>query len=145
MLQYHQERSNQSIWKRFRSNLYGVEKPFMKHWLTGKDASSFFLFIIKISKISCPITLSSSNFETREFTFKVAIITFFILFILTFLSSVMHTVFDLDDLFESEFSFRQIEHLSFATWTWFSLISIFLSISHLLVNSQMLLFPFPFK
>ena len=53
----------------------------MKNWLTGREASGFVLFIIKISKIPCPIALSSSNFETREFTFKVAIITFFILFI----------------------------------------------------------------
>ena len=48
---------------RFRSNLYGVEKPFMKNWLTGKEASSFVSFIIKVSKIPCPLTLSSSNFE----------------------------------------------------------------------------------
>ena len=59
----------------FRPNLYGVEKLFMENWLTGKEASSFTSFIIKIQKISCPITLSSSNFETREF--KAAIITFF--------------------------------------------------------------------
>ena len=67
----------------------------MKNWLPGKEAWRFISFIIKISKIPCPITLSSSNFETREFTFKVVIITFFIFFILTFLSSVMHSVFDL--------------------------------------------------
>ena len=72
----------------------------MKNWLTGKEASSFVTFIIKISKIFCPMTLSSSNFETREITFKVAIITFFLLFILTFLSSVMHSVLDLDELFQ---------------------------------------------
>ena len=95
----------------------------MKNWLTGKEASSFVSFI-KISKIPSPITLSSSNFETREFT-KVAIITFFILFILTFLNSVMHPVFDLYELFELEISFLEIEHLSFVTWTGFSLISIF--------------------
>ena len=77
----------------------------MKNWLTGKEASSFVSFIIKISKIPCPITLSSSNFEKREFTIKVAIITFFILFILTFLSSVMHSVFDLHKLFALEISF----------------------------------------
>ena len=100
---------------RFRSNLYGVEKPFMQNWLTGMEASSFVSFIIKMSRIPFPIVLSSSNFETREFIFKVAIITFFILFILTFLSSVMHSVFNLDALFELEISFREIEHLSFAT------------------------------
>ena len=68
----------------------------MKNWLTGKEASSFVSFVIKISKFPCPITLSSSNFETRGFIFKVAIITFFILFILSFLSSAMHSLFDLD-------------------------------------------------
>ena len=77
----------------------------MKNWLIGKEVSSFVSFVMKTSKIPCPITLSSSNFERREFTFKVAIITFFILFILTFLSSVMHSVFDLDELFELEISF----------------------------------------
>ena len=77
----------------------------MKNWLTGKESSSFVSFIIKISKIPCPITLSSSNFETREFTFMVAIITFFILFIPTFLSSVMHSVFDFDELFGLDISF----------------------------------------
>ena len=77
----------------------------MKNWLTGKEASSFVSFIIKMSKVPFPITLISSNFEARGFTFKVAIITFFILFILTFLSSVMHSVFDLDELFELEISF----------------------------------------
>ena len=77
----------------------------MTNWLTGKEASSFVSFITKISKIPCPIILSSTNFETREFTFTVAIITFFVLFILTFLSSVMHSVFDLDELFELELSF----------------------------------------
>ena len=46
----------------------------MRNWLTEKEASSFFSFIMKISKIPCPITLSSSNFQTRELTFKVAII-----------------------------------------------------------------------
>ena len=56
----------------------------MKNWLTGKEASSFVSFIIKISKNPFAINLSSSNFETREITFKVAIITFFTLFILTF-------------------------------------------------------------
>ena len=56
----------------------------MKNWLTGKEASNFVSFIIKISKIPCAINLSSSNFKTREFTFKVAIITFCTLFILTF-------------------------------------------------------------
>ena len=73
----------------------------MQKWLTRKDASSFVLFIIKISKIPCPITLSSSNFETREFTFKVANITFFVLFILTLMSSLMHSEFNLEELFRS--------------------------------------------
>ena len=49
----------------------------MKNWLTGNEASSLISFIIKISKIPCPITLSSSEFETREFRFKVVIKTFF--------------------------------------------------------------------
>ena len=50
---------------------------------------------MKISKIPSPINLSLSNFETGEFIFKVAVIALFILFILT----VMHSVFDLDELF----------------------------------------------
>ena len=90
---------------RFQSDLYGIEKPFMQNWLTGKEASIFISFIIKISKMPCPTSLSSSNFETREFTFKVAFITFIILVILIFLSSMMHSVFDLDELFELEINF----------------------------------------
>ena len=72
----------------------------MQNWATGKEASSFVSFIIKTSKISCPIILRSSNFQTREFILKVPIIISFILFILTFLSSVVHPIFDLDELFE---------------------------------------------
>ena len=77
---------------RFRSNLYGIEKPSIQTWATIKEASNLVSFIIKISKISCPITVSSSNFETREFIFKVAIITLFILLILTYTSSMMYSV-----------------------------------------------------
>ena len=85
--------------------MYGVEKHFRKNWLVVKEVSSFISFITKISKTPCPKTLSSSNFEIREFTFKVAIIRFFILFILIFLSSVMHSVVDLSELFELEIGF----------------------------------------
>ena len=76
----------------------------MQNWATGNEASSFVSFTIKISKISCPIILRSSNFETREFIFKVPIIISFILFILTFLSSVVHPIFDLDKLSEIKLS-----------------------------------------
>ena len=77
----------------------------MQNWLTRKEESSFVLFIIKISKLPCLANLSSSNFEKREFIFKVAIIKSFILFILTFLSSAMYSVFDLIELFELDVSF----------------------------------------
>ena len=147
----------------------------MQKWLTRKDASSFVSFIIKISKIPCPITLSSSNFETREFTFKVANITFFVLFILTLMSFLMHSEFNLEEPFRSsrpeEFlsNFVEItlrhgcspvnllhifrtpfskntsgwlflaiwirnqflrEHLFFAAWAGFSLISIYIFLYH---------------
>ena len=92
---------------RFQSNLYEVEKQFIRNWAAEKRHLS--LFIIKISKISCPITLSSSNFETREFMFKVANIALFLLFILTFLCSVMNSVFDLDEPFEFKISFERLD------------------------------------
>ena len=42
------------------------------------------LLIIKISKTPCPTTVSSSNFETREFMFEAAFLILLTLFLLTF-------------------------------------------------------------
>ena len=56
------------------SNLYRVEKPFMRNWLTEKEASSFFSFFMKILKIPCLITLNSLNLETRQFSFNIFLI-----------------------------------------------------------------------
>ena len=98
---------------RFQSNLYEVEKQFIRNWAAEKRHLS--LFIIKISKISCPITWSSSNFET-EFMFKVANIALFLLFILTFLRSVMNSVFDLDEPFEFKISFERLDTSLLQLW-----------------------------
>ena len=75
----------------------------MHNWPTGKEAAGFVLFVIKISKIICPITLRSSNF--KWICIKVAMIMLFLLlFILTFFRSVMHSVFHLDELFGVKFT-----------------------------------------
>ena len=76
----------------------------MQNLATEKVAFSFASFVIKILKIPCPITFSSLSFETRELTFTVATILL-TLFILTFLSSLMHFVFDLDELFKLKLTF----------------------------------------
>ena len=76
----------------------------MQNLATEKVAFSFASFVIQILKIPCPITFSSLSFETRELTFTVATILL-TLFILTFLSSLMHFVFDLDELFKLKLTF----------------------------------------